>query len=312
MKRVIFYSLLLLATACQKQDAVKEESETNLTPASKKIEVCDFLNGNYNQVRRGEFFANAEATYRGVKGRDGDKDGIPDSMDNCPKSFNPDQKDTDGDGVGDACDNNTTVINPPPPPPPTTSSWVVFLDFDGQTVSSPYWNNGVSFYATPSGFSSTEIQNILAEVKSDYSLFPNITVTTDSTVYFAASAAQRQRIIITENSAWYGSAGGVAYLGSISWGLDVPGFVFSKLLGYNQKYNWEATSHEAGHTLGLQHQTKYDSNCTFVAEYNPGGNGEAPIMGVSYYQPTGKWWIGTASGCNSVQDDAKIIAAKVR
>lgn len=315
MKRVIFYSLLLLATACQKQDSVNDESVNDLTnnpaPASRKTETCDFLKGNYNQVRRGEFFASAEATYRGVKGRDGDRDGIPDSMDNCPKTYNPDQKDTDGNGVGDACDTNTTTVIDPPPPT-TSTSWVIFLDFDGQTVTTPYWNGGTTFYCTPSGFSSIEIQNILTEVKNDYAAFPTITVTADSTVYFAASAAKRQRIIITENSAWYGSAGGVAYLDCISWGLEVPAFVFSKLLGYNQKYNWEATSHEAGHTLGLKHQTKYDTNCTFVAEYNPGGNGEAPIMGVSYYQPTGKWWIGTATGCNSVQDDAKIIANKIR
>jgi len=35
---------------------------------------------------------------------DADKDGIPDSRDNCPAVDNPDQADTDGDGVGDACD----------------------------------------------------------------------------------------------------------------------------------------------------------------------------------------------------------------
>jgi len=194
-----------------------------------------------------------------------------------------------------------------------SASAVIFLDFDGQTVNTPYWNAGVPFYCTPSGFGSVEIQNILTEVKNDYSAFANILVTADSAVYFSVPAAKRQRIIITENNSWYGNAGGVAYIGSLGWGLDIPGFVFSKALGYVQKNNWEASSHEAGHTLGLYHQATYDANCNFIYEYNPGGNGEAPIMGNSYNQSIGKWWIGsTSQGCNSTQDDARIIANKVR
>ena len=35
---------------------------------------------------------------------DSDKDGIVDSKDNCPNKYNPDQKDSNGNGVGDACD----------------------------------------------------------------------------------------------------------------------------------------------------------------------------------------------------------------
>jgi hypothetical protein len=36
----------------------------------------------------------------------GDGDGIPDYRDNFPDVFNPDQLDTDGDGLGDACDDD--------------------------------------------------------------------------------------------------------------------------------------------------------------------------------------------------------------
>ena len=43
-------------------------------------------------------------TLREPSPQDSDKDGIPDSLDNCPSEPNNDQNDVDGDGQGDACD----------------------------------------------------------------------------------------------------------------------------------------------------------------------------------------------------------------
>ena len=40
----------------------------------------------------------------GVPDIDSDLDGIPDCLDNCPYVYNPDQKDSNGNGIGDACD----------------------------------------------------------------------------------------------------------------------------------------------------------------------------------------------------------------
>jgi hypothetical protein len=51
---------------------------------------------------------------------DADGDGILDGLDNCPNQYNPDQEDSDGDGVGDICE--VSAI-------PTTSEWgmIIFL-----------------------------------------------------------------------------------------------------------------------------------------------------------------------------------------
>ena len=43
---------------------------------------------------------------------DGDQDGVPDLVDNCPTVPNPDQRDSVGDGIGDACREGTLVGSP--------------------------------------------------------------------------------------------------------------------------------------------------------------------------------------------------------
>jgi len=42
----------------------------------------------------------------GAPDLDTDRDGIPDAADNCPLAANPDQQDTDQDGIGDVCDSD--------------------------------------------------------------------------------------------------------------------------------------------------------------------------------------------------------------
>lgn len=194
-----------------------------------------------------------------------------------------------------------------------SASATIFLDFDGQTVTGTGWNANGPLVLGPANVTNSQITEIFNRVSEDYRPF-NINITTDSTKYWAAPANQRIRIILTITSDWYGSAGGVSYMGSFTWGDNTPSFVFTKLLNYNTKNIAEATSHEAGHTLGLKHQSSYDNNCVKTAEYNPGmGSGEiswAPIMGVGYYKNLTTWHNGpNPYGCTSDQDDLSIITS---
>lgn len=188
---------------------------------------------------------------------------------------------------------------------------VIFLDFDGHTVKNTAWNYNGPIICNAAGLNTTQIIEIFNRVAEDFRSF-TVNVTTDSTKYIAAPINKRMRVVITTSYEWYGSSGGVSYIGSFSWGDDTPCFVFSSLLGNNIKMIAEAASHETGHTLGLYHQSSYNSSCVKTSDYNYGtGSGEtgwAPIMGVGYYQNLTTWHNGPNSfGCDSIQNDRTVI-----
>jgi len=58
----------------------------------------------YNKERKEAFAANTGNHGTEPPGDDMDDDGWPDFCDNCPAISNPDQVDSDGDGIGDACE----------------------------------------------------------------------------------------------------------------------------------------------------------------------------------------------------------------
>src|SRR6187455_2577855 len=197
-----------------------------------------------------------------------------------------------------------------------SASKVILLDFNGHDVSGTMWNVNGAFTCNSSGLSDAAITEVLNRVAEDYRPF-NINVTTNETKYNSAPYNKRMRVVITTSNEWYGSgAGGVAYINSFTWGDNSPCFVFSSLLGYSVKKIAEACSHEAGHTLGLRHQSLYDANGVKLNDYNWGqGSGEigwAPIMGASYNENLSLWHYGPNSlSATTMQDDVAKIAAVV-
>lgn len=152
-----------------------------------------------------------------------------------------------------------------------TANHVIYLDFDGSVTSGTSWNSaftGGADIVTPAydfdgnvavfGTAELErIQYIWQRVSEDFAPF-HVDVTTqepglEALRKFGTGDTQwGVRVAIGGNGSWYGSAGGVAYVGSFNWNSDTPTFVFEDNLGNgNEKYTTEAISHEAGHTLGL-------------------------------------------------------------
>jgi hypothetical protein len=186
---------------------------------------------------------------------------------------------------------------------------VIFLDFDGHFVVNTPWNWNGPFTCLNSGLDSAQQKSVFDSVVYDFAQFA-ITITTDSMVYRNASEHRRQRIVITQSSEWYGNAGGTSYLNTFVTGDSIPSFVFTNMLGFTVKKIAEATSHEAGHTMGLYHQSEW-VNGSKVNEYFDGGvNLNAPIMGLSYYK-TGVWWTGTNAN-GDAQNDAWIIYRTIK
>lgn len=224
---------------------------------------------------------------------------------------------------------------------------VIYLDFDGHTIEGTAWNNRraatieVGEYSREEvgqevdGFSDWEIDGIVEiwqRVAEDFAPWP-VDVTTefpgDEALYsFNLTADPRygSHVVITQDSSWYGSSGGVAYVGTIGIDYYSPAFVFSNNLpdyawvnnslvkyGGSPKLVAEAASHEVGHNLGLSHDGVVDSDPNDSVDDSSGYYGGhsnadwAPIMGVGYYKPVTQWSKGEYPFASQKQDDLAII-----
>lgn len=203
---------------------------------------------------------------------------------------------------------------------------VLYINHQGETVVNSSWNASGPIVAVPysrdadSAFSAQELQDVKAHwltVAEDYAPF-DIDVTTERPA--TVDGTHFIEVVVTPTSEWYGSAGGVCYVRSFGWGGGLGNqvcWVFSTLLGNNQKYVPEAISHEAGHALGLNHWQKYDpATGALVANYYSGNGLWAPIMGVGYYVPVVTWSRGEYPGAGTyglgtLQNDMTVIQSMI-
>src|SRR5262249_54929550 len=142
----------------------------------------------------------------------------------------------------------------------------LYLDFNGApamtwgsfttAITPAYDTDGDASTFTPGEL--TNIQNIWARVAEIYSPF-NINVTTVDPGNLDNQVTPR--VIIGGDGFWFGSAGGVAYVGAFYNSAPNIAWVFPKMLANGHvKYTADAISHEAGHTFGLQHQSSYSGS----------------------------------------------------
>jgi hypothetical protein len=190
---------------------------------------------------------------------------------------------------------------------------VIFLDFDGHTTTNTYWNNfyngGAPIVSAPAVLSDTQITEVWQRVSESYSPF-TINVTTSLDVFRAADEANKIRVVISPTSSWFPNAGGVAFLSSWSWGkgaanldADTPTYVFTSSLANHPKYIADATVHEVGHTLALDH----DGRITPSEAYYYGQGVWATNMGAGYYKPIVQWSKGEYGSANNTEDDLAIM-----
>src|SRR5262245_39226806 len=100
-----------------------------------------------------------------------------------------------------------------------SASAVVFLDFDGHTISNTVWDNGRIIESNAALLSDAQIEEIFNRVSEDFRPF-DLNITTDSTVFLAAPLKRRMRVIITPTNYWRPGAGGVAWVSSFNAGDD--------------------------------------------------------------------------------------------
>lgn len=207
-----------------------------------------------------------------------------------------------------------------------TAAKKIYLDFDGHVTSGTGWNqdftNGADIVSAPfdqdgnpATFGQGEHESIQVcwmRVAEDFAPFDVDVTTEDPGVdglrrTSVADPAFGTRVVISPTDSWFVPAGGVAYLGvfdAINGGPDVPCYAFTLNVANDAGFIAEVSSHEAGHTVGLNHD-----GTTTGDEYYGGANGSiwAPIMGSGYGKSLVTWSKGEYPNASNTEDDYAVM-----
>jgi Thrombospondin type 3 repeat len=90
------------ANPCANEVSRGGSADNAFNPQDEDERECDFTGYFEFDEESGDIENGGDQ--QGPPESDIDFDGVPDSEDNCVEVANPDQQDTDGDGLGDVCD----------------------------------------------------------------------------------------------------------------------------------------------------------------------------------------------------------------
>ncbi len=211
-----------------------------------------------------------------------------------------------------------------------SSKRTIHLDFDGASVSGTWWNeswggslpasNVVAFSldGDRSSFNDNErrlIQEIWARVSEDFAPFDvDVTTATPAAGDLTRSSSSDQtygtQVLFAPGKAVASAlcssgCSGVAWVDvfdrAVGSAVPGPAWVFTDVAGTAGYRLTEVASHEAGHTLSLQHDG------TTTSSYYTGRSPWGPIMGSSRYALS-QWSNGDYAGANQQQDDFAAIS----
>ena len=180
---------------------------------------------------------------------------------------------------------------------------VIMLDFDGHNVTGGNWG---TINAASANFADAKIKIAWDVVAEDFRPYV-VNVTTEEAVFMAAAVNKRKRCVITPTTTAAPGAGGVAYIGSFDDGKD-GNVAWTFNLGGDGKLSGETSSHEVGHTVGLNHDGRTSPSETYYQGHTNKAWG--PLMGASYDDKVGHWSKGEYQSANNQEDDLTIIGTK--